>query len=123
MISEAVRKKFESFYDSKLTIFQNQLVGDIIKKPQWVQVNDEPIKCRISTRDSHIQPAWNTDESIPQQSFTVVLFVSPFVDIPPGSRLRVTNWLGEELDYELSGEGLGSYYTHKAFPIKRWVAL
>jgi len=112
------REEFEKLYDSKLTIIEKieKKVNGITKFVDDVVASDVP--CRISTK-SAINPVNQTENA--KQTFVLALYVAPDVVIKAGSKLEVTNIHGETVEYRRTGEGIGSYNTHKAYPIERAV--
>lgn len=115
---EWAKEEFEKLYDSKLSIIEKveKKVNGITKFVDSVVASDVP--CRISTK-SAINPVNQTENA--KQTFVLALYVAPDVVIKAGSKLEVTNIHGETVEYRRTGEGIGSYNTHKAYPIERAV--
>ena len=109
---QVARKNIESTYEGVLTITEHQKVKDESTKITGYQdvivLDDQP--CRLSFEK--IQTAIQS-ESAAAVAQTTKLFVSPDIEIKPGSKITVTQ-AGVTTDYQCSGIP-AVYQTHQEF--------
>lgn len=106
----AARKAQESTYDGVATVVEYQKVKDeeskLVSDQEVVTLEDEP--CRLSF--SSIVPVAQS-KSVASVAQTVKLFISPDVQIKPGSKISVTQ-CGVTTDYTFSSAP-AIYPTHQ----------
>ncbi len=111
------RKAIESLYFGKATITEFQKVTDeethLTKdKPVTVLV-DQPCRLSFEKTDTAIQT-----DSAAQISLGTKLFISPDVEVKPGSKITVTQD-GQTADYACSG--VPAYYaSHQEIDLELW---
>lgn len=109
-VVKRARKALEALYDGTCTITEHQKV----KKPNGsTGFHDVPVltdqPCRISYKTVDTN---NQSESGGSAVVQVTeLFISPEVDIKPGSKITVTQH-GQTVDYQMSGKP-AMYDTHQ----------
>lgn len=115
-IYEYAKQEFEKQYDSLLTVSVNEPVKvGAVTKPQWVpKITNQP--CRIAQKRV-VNPS--TEGNAPQVSYVTTLYCDPTAEIPPGSRIKVTDIHGITRDYKRSSEGFSSYRTHQKIVMER----
>lgn len=117
--SKMVRAAIESLYDGKCTVtVQQEYTKDNGSTGfrDVVVLEDEP--CRLSFSNTS---STNEGEVAASVSQVTELFIGPEADIPPGSKITVTQ-NGETVDYAKSGVE-SKYETHQQIILtlqKRW---
>ena len=115
---EYARKVFEEHYDSQLILSMNKTKTDgPFTKPDW-QASTEIIPCRIARKK--VVNAMSQGD-IAENQYTLTLYASPEVELPPGSRVTVIDAHGVSREYSYSSEGIHHYWTHQEVEIKREV--
>lgn len=113
---EFAKKEFEKQYDSKMTVQVNELHKDgPITKDEWVdKIVDQP--CRIAQKRV-VNPASNAE--VAQVVYITTLYCDCNVEVPPGSRLYITDCHEVTRRYKRSSEGFSSYRTHQEIEVSR----
>ena len=105
-----VRNAVESLYDGRCTIIEYKKVQKANKSTGFseeVVLENQP--CRLSFQNkSSTDPTETGASSIVQ---VVKVFLSPDIDVKPGSKLKITQ-NGVTTDYEYSGKP-SFYHTHQ----------
>lgn len=111
-----VRAAIESLYDGKCTVTVRQEYtkdnGSTGFRDEII-LEDEPCRLSFSTTSST-----NEGEVAASVSQVTELFIGPDVDIPPGSKITVTQ-NGETVDYSKSGVK-AKYDTHQQIVLQLW---
>ena len=96
-----MREAIESMYEGVCSVTEMQSVKNpttgIIKQTPIVVLTDQP--CRLSHRSAETTTVAN---GVAVQNRTIKLFVSPDVEIKPGSKITITQ-NGLTADYKRSG--------------------
>lgn len=111
-----VRAAIESLYEGKCTVtVQEEYTKDNSSTgfQEVVLIEDEP--CRLSFSNTSSTKEGEVAASVSQ---VTELFIRPDVDIPPGSRITVTQ-NGETVDYAKSGVK-AKYDTHQQIVLQLW---
>lgn len=111
-----VRKAIESLYDGKCTVTVRQEYTKDNGSTGFTDVvvfEDEP--CRLSFSNTS---STNESEVAASVSQVTELFIRPDVDIPPGSKITVTQ-NSETVDYAKSGVK-AKYDTHQQIVLQLW---
>lgn len=111
-----VRTAIESLYDGKCTVtVQEEYTKDNGSTgfQEVVLIEDEP--CRLSFSNTSSTKEGEVAASVSQ---VTELFIRPDVDIPPGSRITVTQ-NSETVDYAKSGVK-AKYNTHQQIVLQLW---
>lgn len=111
-----VRAAIESLYDGKCTVTVRQKYekdNGSTGFQEVILIEDEP--CRLSFSNTSSTKEGEAAASVSQ---VTELFVGPEVDIPPGSKITVTQ-NGETVDYAKSGVK-AKYETHQQIILELW---
>ena len=117
--SQMVRAAIQSLYDGKCTVTVRQEYekdNGSTGFQEVILIEDEP--CRLSFSNTSSTKDGEVAATVSQ---VTELFISPEVDIPPGSKITVTQ-NGETVDYTKSGVK-AMYETHQQIILelfKRW---
>lgn len=115
--AEKARKAIERFYTDSCNVYEEKSVRDPdtkLTKRDWVKVNEEPYKCRLSfkaKRPSGSMEGAGTEE---QQ---IELFMAPEAVVKAGSKLEVTR-NGTTMTYKNSGVP-AIYDTHQEILLEK----
>jgi len=107
---DKAKKAIESLYEGTCTVY----TGDKDKDPDTKETvfTETPILTNEPCRLSFVSiPATNMIDHAPRLGQAVKLFLSPGADVPPGSRIVVTQ-NGVTNDYSMSGQP-ARYVTHQ----------
>ena len=111
-----VRSAIESLYDGKCTVTvqkeYEKANGSVGFQPVVI-LEDEP--CHLSFNSTSSAKGDDVAASVSQ---VTELFIAPEVDIPPGSKITVTQ-NGESVDYAKSGVR-SKYETHQQIILELW---
>ena len=111
-----VRAAIQSLYDGKCTVTvreEYEKDNGATAFQEVVVIEDEP--CRLSFNNTS---STKEDEVAATVSQITELFIRPEVDIPPGSKITVTQ-NGETVDYSKSGVK-AKYETHQQIILQLW---
>lgn len=105
------RKYFEKLYDCKCDIVEYQEMIKLNKSTGFGEVTTyQNQSCKISYETlSTINIVGDNGAEVP---LSTKLFISPDIKIKTGSKIKVTNSLGEVIEYKSSGEP-AMYDTHQ----------
>lgn len=120
VISDSVKRLYEqaikSQWEGVCTVYvrenQRDPITNLTRQTEAVRLEGEP--CRLCFKQSELAAGDNAAD-IPQQ---ILLLVDKDADIPPGSRIEVTQ-NGETASYRHSGAA-GVYTVHKEIALERW---
>lgn len=112
------RARLEEFYTDTCTVIEKQKIKTPSKQTRFEDVTVlSDLKCRLST--SSISSASGGDVS--SLAKEIKLFVSPEIDIKPGSKVIVKRILEDgitiEETYNCSGYA-GAYQTHREYQLE-----
>ena len=110
-----VRAAIEKLYIGTLTVTELRSVTDektkLTDQEPVVTLTGQP--CRLSTESSS---AASVSDHVTKVSQSLKVFLSPDVQVPPGSKLTITQ-NGVTIDYALSGPP-AIYATHQEVPVE-----
>ena len=114
--TQMVRAAIESLYDGKCTVTVRQEYekdNGSTGFREVILIEDEP--CRLSFSNTTSTKEGDVAASVSQ---VTELFIGPEVDIPPGSKITITQ-NGETVDYSKSGIK-SKYETHQQIILQLW---
>lgn len=110
-IKMVAKKNFEKLYDCKCDIVEYQEIQKPNKSTGFGEVKvKEQIPCKISYE--RISTINIVDDNANKKTLSTKLFISPDIEIKTGSKIIVTNSLGQIKEYQSSGEP-APYDTHQ----------
>ena len=110
-VKMVARKNLEKLYDCKFDIVEYQEIQKPNKSTGFGEVKvKEQIPCKISYE--RISTINIVDDNANKKTLSTKLFISPDIEIKTGSKIIVTNSLGQIKEYQSSGEP-AQYDTHQ----------
>ena len=102
-VKMVARKNLEKLYDCKCDIVEYQEIQKPNKSTGFGEVKvKEQIPCKISYE--RISTINIVDDNANKKTLSTKLFISPDIEIKTGSKIIVTNNLGQIKEYQSSGE-------------------
>ena len=125
-IYEYATREFERLYDCTMAVQLYKQVSnqddddpfadnDPFTTSEWVN-QLENIPCRIAKKSLNIV---KQDGVAATAGIAIYIYCNPKYEVPPGSRIVVTNRHGQTETYERSSEPFDAYATHQEIAVER----